>query len=158
MGFELVTSYLPLVVGRLDGTPTEAEADAFRAGMDAILNRSKRFGQLLDLRHWSPEKPEQRKQHSEWTNRNREAIKELSVGAAFVVPSILARVALNFIFFFSPMPAEHKLFESIPDAVKWLEGQFKQEGLQFPEEARPYLKALEATEGSDAYPGESVAM
>ena len=93
MGFELVTTYFPLVVGRLDGKPTEEEADAFRAGMDEILDQSQRFGQLLDLRSWSPETPEQRKRHSEWTNLNRERIGRLSVGAAFVVPSMLARVA-----------------------------------------------------------------
>ncbi len=150
MGYELVTTYLPLVVGRLDGKPTVAEANGFREGMETILDRSERFGQLLDLRYWIPEDPEQRKQHSEWTNLNRDRIKALSVGAVFVVPSIMARMALNFIFFFSPMPAEHKVCKSFPDAVEWLEGQFKVAGLELSEGARTYLKELEAIGPPDA--------
>ncbi len=150
MGFELVTTYLPLVVGRLDGKPTEAEANEFRAGMDSIMNRSERFGQLLDLRYSIPEEPEQRKLHSEWMDRNKDTLKALSVGAAFVATSLMVRMALNFIFFFSPMPAEHHVCKSIPDAVEWLEGQFKKEGLEFPEKARAYLKELEAIEAPNA--------
>ncbi len=143
MGYELITEHFPLILNVLDGKPSREESDQFREDMQNILDAGNRFGQLVDVRYSEPEEPAQRKLHSEFTNKNKDKIKSLSVGCAFVAPSVLLRTILNFIFFFSPLPVDHKVVKDVPEAVGWLEGQFQKGGLEFPASAGPALAALE---------------
>ncbi len=144
MGYELVTEHFPFILNLLDGQATLEESNQFRAEMQEVLDRGNLFVQLVDLRYTIPESTEQRKLHSEFTNKNKDKIKSLSLGCAFVAPSVLLRTVLNFIMFFSPMPCQHKVVKDIPEAVKWLEGQLRKADMEIPESARPALAALEA--------------
>ncbi len=147
MGYELVTDHFPLVLSLLDGKPTLEESNKFREDMQKVLDDGKKLGQIVDLRYSVPEEPEQRKLFSKFNDKIKDQVKALSVGCVFVAPSVLMRTILNFVMFFSPLSCEYKIVRDIPEAVAWLEGQFRKAGLEFPESARPALKELAAKTG-----------
>ncbi len=135
--------YLPLIIEEYEGAMTDEEAIWHRKFIAELLARKQRYAILYDFRNSTAESQEQRKIDAEFIKANKESLKQYAIGVAFVMPSPLVRIALNMLFFLSPLPMPHTTTKTVGEAVQWLEKRFREEGVAFPVAARPYLVDLE---------------
>lgn len=128
--FSIDRSAFPKVMVRYVGAISD---DAFRAHLadfSALLAGGKRYGVVFDAT--SAERPSavQRRMQSDWIERNKSDIRAMCVGGAFAITSPFVRGAMQAILWVSPMPFEHVLFATVPEAEEWVDGALARRGLR----------------------------
>lgn len=126
-------SLWPLLTVTFSGTSSAPVFDAYLSRMSAYLNRGEKYLAILDSRGQStPPSMAQRQRQVEWLQRNEVALRQCSLGTAFVITSPFVRLALNIMCQLEPLPCAHTIVGDLPGAREWAAGRFRAAGLVLP--------------------------
>lgn len=126
-------SQWPLLTVTFSGTSSPQVFDAYLARMTAYLERGEKCLAILDSRaQRTAPTMEQRQLQVQWIQRNEEALRQCSLGTAFVITSPFIRLALNIMYQLKPLPCPHTLVGDLQAARDWAAGRFRAAGLAFP--------------------------
>ncbi len=143
MTIRINEDYLPLIIEEYEGPTTDEDAVGHRKVVCDVLERGERYGVLYDLRYGSAMSQDQRRIDAQFIKDNRETLEDLVIGVAFVVPTALLRIAMNFLLFLAPLPMPYVSTRSVSEAMEWLEERFKEAGVAIPDGAAEYVRQLE---------------
>jgi hypothetical protein len=125
-------SRYPLVVVTFLGGLTDEAFDEYLRQMSGLLTRRSKNVTLLDARDAESPSAKQRQKQAEWLKANREALKEYSLGTAFVISSAMVRGALTAILWMTPMPAAHAVVGTFDEGERWAYDQLMKAGVVLP--------------------------
>jgi len=109
----------PIVVGRLQGRPSDTALRAALARLDGWLARGERFGLLIDSRGGGALTPEQRTLLIAHMKENAELTKKFLVQAV-VADNLISRSLYWAVQLFFPAPFPSKVFGDVDAARAWL--------------------------------------
>lgn len=111
-----------LLIARVQQVTRLPDVLAMMAGLEAYLERGASFAFLIDTRaEKEPPPPAARKRFVEFINEKRPALKESCVGFAFVLPSVLARMAFRGAFLVFNPPVPFQVYKEYDEAIGWCE-------------------------------------
>lgn len=117
--FHLDESSWPIVVFRFHGEPTDEEFEAYLKAMEGLYARNERFTMVFDARGTVNLKAKHRRRQADWLKQHAARIRRLNPGSAFIIDSPFVRGLLTAILWLQPLPAPHKVFSSMDEAVAW---------------------------------------
>ncbi len=113
------------------GVPTDAEFEAYLARYDTYLRQWERFSVMFVTAPSMPmTKPRHAKMQATWMKAHEALIRQRVRGAAFVLPSPVARGVLRAILRMQGMPTAHAVFRDEGEAVAWIESLGDEGGRQ----------------------------
>ncbi|MET0391239.1 MAG: hypothetical protein ABW321_35025 [Polyangiales bacterium] len=114
---------LQLTYSRLDQKPTDRDFEEYlqsqRRRIRELHKQGRKEVMIVDLTNVPPQSPTQRRMHTEWVARNEELVRSVTLGLAFVVTSRTTRGILHAIFWFKPPPSQHRICDSLDEALTW---------------------------------------
>jgi hypothetical protein len=123
-------SQWPLLTVTFSGTNSTQAIDAYLSRMSAYLGRGEKYLCILDTRALTAAPTmEQRQRQVDWLQRNEGALRQYSLGSAFVITSPFVRLALNIMYQLKPLPNPHTIVGDIQGARAWAAGRFRAAGL-----------------------------
>lgn len=130
--------WFPIVLARPAGTATDADHLEFLAATGELLERRRaarqRFVLILDLSRAGPLNSLQRRRQVDWLSKYRPILEEISVGMAFVIPSLILRGVLTSMFWLVPPPTTHIIVVDLDQAIRWALDRATVDGLSVPAE------------------------
>ncbi|MFL5357495.1 hypothetical protein [Archangium sp.] len=126
-------SQWPLLRVTFSGTSSSQVFAAYLSRMSAYLNRGEKYLAILDTRaETTAPTMEQRQLQVEWIQRHEVALRQRSLGTAFIITSPFIRLALNIIYQLKPLPCPHTIVSDLQAARDWAAGRFRAAGLVLP--------------------------
>lgn len=126
-------SQWPLLTVTFSGTSSSQVFDAYLSRMSAYLNRGEKYLALLDTRaETAAPTMEQRQRQVQWIQRHEAALRQYSLGTAFVITSPFIRLALNIMHQLKPLPCPHTIVGDLQSARDWAAGRFRAAGVVHP--------------------------
>ena len=126
----------PLAQVTFRGAPDDGAFEAYFAWNSRILERCERYACVVDAREVKQISAMQRRRQAEWMKRNHDALKEFSVGVAFVIDSPLVRGILTAILWLAPLPQPHFIASTGGEAERWALDRLRLVGLEAPRSGR----------------------
>jgi hypothetical protein len=107
--------------------------DSYLSRMTAYLNRGEKYLAILDAKGQSTAPTmKQRQRQVEWIQHHEVALRQRSLGTAFIITSPFIRLALNIMYQLKPLPSPHTIVGDLQVARDWAAGRFRGAGLVFP--------------------------
>lgn len=124
MGRYLVdSSTFPVVMVTFDGALSDEGFAEYLAELRHVLDRGSRYGVVFDATNAAVPSTSQRRMQADYIRSERERLKRMCVGAAFVIPNALVRGSLTAILWLQPLPYEHTVVASVSAAREWVQGR-----------------------------------
>ena len=120
----------PLVLVTFDGVSPEPEFDAYLERMATFLDRKTPTATVLDATRAGATPPIQRKKQADWMKTHEASLRRYSAGTAFVISSPMVRGILTAILWMQPMPQEHVVVATLPEAMKWAREKLRARGVE----------------------------
>jgi hypothetical protein len=111
---------VPLVRVTVEGRVSDADFRTYLLDSDRLIAAGARYVLLYDLLRAEGVTALQRRLQSEWIHKNEGTLHRLCLGAAFAIDSAIMRGTLTAILWISPLPFEHAVVPSIPEAEAWV--------------------------------------
>ena len=105
---------------------TAASLDAFLGELQSNLDSGREYALVVDMTHTGSLSAKDRRRVSEHITANRERVRRTVRGIAIVTPSAVKRGIITAVFWLSPPPTEHRIFDNVNDAIRWAAGQVEQ--------------------------------
>jgi hypothetical protein len=123
----------PLLTVSFSGTSSAQEFEAYLARMTAYLNRRETYLAILDSSKASNAPTlEQRQRQVEWLQKHDAALRQRSLGSAFVITSPFIRLALNIMCQLKPLSCPHTIVGDMKVARAWAAERFQAARLPLP--------------------------
>src|SRR5262245_35248042 len=119
MSVVIEESEWPLVVARVQGSPTDAEFSNVLTRMDVWLSRARRFAFLMDARGGGSFSPEQRHLLLKYMKEKAELTQQFLI-QAIVIDNLVMRTVFYGVNVLFPNRFESKVFARTDDARAWL--------------------------------------
>ncbi|WP_434381966.1 hypothetical protein [Melittangium boletus] len=125
----------PVLTVSFTGKNSPQEFNAYLARMTEYLRRGVKHAVILDSRDLAATPTlEQRQRQVDWIQANTPALRQWSLGNAFVITSPFIRLAMNIMYQLQPLPTPHTVVGDIKMARTWVDGRFRAVGLPPPPE------------------------
>ena len=109
----------PLILVRFRGTMSDATADLHLTRSTRCVEDGWVWALIVEASYMHELGANQRRKFSSWIQTHRRALTQQCVCQAYVVPSIIQRMALRSILMISPMPVPNRVFNSVDAAADW---------------------------------------
>ncbi len=121
-------SLWPLLVVRF-GAATEGALDAYLAARQEYLARAQPHVVIIDTRalHLPPTRLRQR--YTDWLNANARAVREWTLGTAYVIASPAVRMMMSAIRHFAPLTTPFVVTPTLPPSAAWAAERLQEAGL-----------------------------
>lgn len=127
MGIEVDDKQYPLVAIRVSGQIRDEEMSSYLAAMGALIDHARQTGRravhVIDARGSKISSAYQRQMMGAWMKAHDEANRQTCGGFAFVFDSAIIRGALTAVLWICPMPAPHRIFADVGEAMAWAREQ-----------------------------------
>ncbi|MCY1074843.1 hypothetical protein [Archangium lansingense] len=120
----------PLRFVRFVGTPTPWQYEHYLREATASLQRRERHLSITDLTQATLPTPELRQRQILWMQEHEGLIREVVLGAAFVVTTPLLRLSLSAVLHFKPLPVPYLITAQEVEAVGWASARIEEQGLR----------------------------
>jgi len=125
-------SQWPLLLVTFSGTSSAQDFDVYLSQLSAALGRGEKYLCILDSSQSAAPTLEQRQRLVQWVQRNESALRQRSIGSAYVITSPFVRLAMNIMYQLKPPPMPHVIVADIKVARAWAAGRFRAAGLPVP--------------------------
>jgi len=119
----------PLVMVQVVGSSTDEEVQTYIERMEALIDRAYATGRravhVMDARKSVTNPANQRRMLGDWMKSRDQQNRETCGGFAFVFESALVRGLLTAVLWMHPLPAPHRVFGSIGEALLWAKEQIE---------------------------------
>ncbi|OIP42390.1 MAG: hypothetical protein AUK47_04585 [Deltaproteobacteria bacterium CG2_30_63_29] len=126
---EFDDSHWPLWVVTFRDLPPRSGVERFLANADVIFERQEPFAWLLHSVHTKAIPHQHRARYAEWIKDNHALLSKYCLGAGFVVPTVIGRLAMRSIFLLQPPPCPHAVMREIDAGRTWCLGRLDANGL-----------------------------
>ena len=126
---EIDDSRWPMVLVTFTGVAPEPEFDDYLRRMSQYLARKQTIVTVLDASKSGATPATQRRKQAEWMRENDAALRRHSAGTAFVISSAVVRGVLTAILWMQPIPQEHVVVATMPEALRWAREQLRKRGV-----------------------------
>lgn len=144
---EFDDSRWPLWVVTFRDIPFRAGVERFLANSDLMFERKEPFAWLIHSAHSKSIPHQHRARYAEWIKDNHVQLSKYCVGACFVVPTVIGRLAMRSIFLLQPPPCPHAVMRDVDAGRTWCFGQLEVKGLlgqaSVRESTKPLLKPVD---------------
>jgi hypothetical protein len=121
----VVTDAWPLVVHVSEGTPSDAEIDAYIHEATEVLRRGVPHVAVMDASALAVATPYARARKKAWLAENGELLRASCRATALVLTSPLARFAAATVMLVRPFPTPYRIFATRKDAEAWALAQLE---------------------------------
>lgn len=135
--------WAPLTCLRPVGKPSDEELAETLQSITRLLAeqraRESRHIMIIDMRRSAPLSAPQRRTSSEWMKSTMPLVKQVVIGAVFVIDSPIIRGVLTALLWLQPMEQPHGLVGSLDEAVRWAVARLDTERVPVPQRLRGEL-------------------
>jgi hypothetical protein len=121
-------SLWPLLVVRF-GAATERGLEAYLAAREAYLARAQPHVVIIDTRAMYLPSPRARQRYTDWLTRHERALREWTLGSAYLIASPAVRVMMSLTRHLAPMSTPFLVTETLPPAAAWAAERLQEAGL-----------------------------
>ena len=123
----------PLLTVSFTGKNSLQDFDAYLEKVTEYLHRGEKHVVVLDTRGLTTGPTlEQRQRQVGWIHANLSALRQRSLGNAFVITSPFIRLAMNIVYQLQPLPTPYTIVGDIKVARSWALGRLQAAGLPLP--------------------------
>jgi hypothetical protein len=124
-------SLWPLLRVDFLGIPTTAQAEAYLERMTAYLERGERHAVIFDSSGMTGMGPaEQRHLQAAWLKRHDARVRELRLGAAYIIHSPVVRLAVSVVYYLRPTTTPYLITATQGEAARWAALRLEEDGQQ----------------------------
>jgi len=105
---------------------TDESLEAFLSELQTNLDGNRPYALVVDMTHSGQPSAKQRRKIGDHMTRNRERVRRIVRGIAIVTPSTLKRGIITAVFWLSPPPTQHRMFDNPHAAKRWAQGLFEE--------------------------------
>ena len=125
--------YQPLLtLQTYNGVPDPVVMENWRSQLEGFFEKKTRYAVITDLTDVRTPDKDIKNRESEWIKQHKPELKEWCIGLALVVPSSVIRIALNAVFWVSPLPHPYAVVSNFGEAYDWIEAALLKEGIPMP--------------------------
>jgi hypothetical protein len=124
----------PLLTVAFEGKNSTQDIEAYLARLSDYLRRGEKHVVILDARGLNTAPTlEQRQRQVVWIQANLSALRQRSLGNAFVITSPFIRLAMNIMYQLQPLPTPYTVVGDIKVARSWALGRLREAGVPLPQ-------------------------
>jgi hypothetical protein len=121
--FRISTETWPIVVHTMEGSPTDAEIDAYIAEANTILLRKQKHSVVMDSRKAGMVSSYARKRTKEWLAEHFDAVHTYCAGTAYVFSSPALRFVLSGVMLLQQHPNPYVICGTLDEGFDWARKQ-----------------------------------
>ncbi|HEX5747622.1 MAG TPA: hypothetical protein VFZ09_15350 [Archangium sp.] len=125
-------SHWPLLISRIVGEMSNPEFDDYLARSTRSMDRGQPHVLVVDLSQAAGMSPEQRKRFEQWSRDHDEAMRRTVVGAAYIAPTAVVRLALSVLLHVWRPPYPYVIVAREQQAFEWALKRLEDVGLHAP--------------------------
>lgn len=123
-------SLWPLLLLRIEGTPSPQQFEAYLTRMSGYLERRERHVVILDLLSTSIVGLQERcEQQSAWMRQHEAQLRQWPLGVAVITDAIALRLLVRVVLHRGPLSLPHLMVSRLAEAVVWAAERLRQAGL-----------------------------
>ncbi len=122
--FRISTEAWPIVVHTMEGSPTDAEIDAYIVEANEILKRKQKHAVVMDSSKAGSISSYARKRTKEWLTEHFQEVHAYCAGTAYVFASPALRFILSGTMLFMQHPTPYVICATLDEAKTWARRQF----------------------------------
>jgi hypothetical protein len=128
-GVQLDDSQWPLLLVSFLGVPTTAQVQAYLERMTGYLERGERHAVIFDSSGMTGMGPaEQRHMQAAWLKQHDAQVKQLRLGAAYIIHSPVVRLAVSVVYFLRPTTTPYLITAKLSEAAGWAALRLDEDG------------------------------
>ena len=120
-------SLWPLLVVRF-GDATERALEAYLAAREAYLARAQPHVVIIDTRAVHLPPPRVRQRYIDWLTKHERALRQWTLGSAYIIGSPAVRVMMSLIRHLAPMTTPFLVTETLPPSAAWAAERLQEAG------------------------------
>ncbi len=122
-------SHWPLLINRLAGEASNQEFEDYLARATRSMDRRQPHVLVVDLSQAAGLSPEQRKRLEQWSQQHDEAMRHTVVGAAYITPTAVVRLALSVLLYVRRPSYPYVIVSREEQAFAWAIHRLEEAGL-----------------------------
>jgi hypothetical protein len=122
-------SLWPLLVVKLGRDTTEQELEAYLSEREAYLARAQPHVVVIDTRAVHLPVPRLRQRYAEWLGQHERALRQWTLGTAYVIDSPAVRMMMSVIRHFARVATPFVVTSTLPPSAAWAAERLHEAGL-----------------------------
>lgn len=128
-GILLDDSVWPLLVVKFMGVPTTAHVHAYLERMTGYLERDERHAVIFDSSGMTGiGQSQQYHLQAEWLKRHDARLKQVRLGAAYIIHSPVVRLAVSVVYYLRPTSTPYLITAKEAEAARWVASRLEEDG------------------------------
>ncbi len=127
-------SHWPLLINRLEGQASNREFDDYLVQAAGFMGRGQAHVMVVDLSRAVNPPAEQRQRLEEWSRRHEQLMLRTVLGAAYITPAAVIRLALSVILYLRRPAYPYVIVSREDEALAWALKRLEDVGLHAPAE------------------------
>jgi hypothetical protein len=115
----IVTDHWPVVLHVSEGSPTDAQLDAYIEEATRILQQGDRHAVVMDASRLQHVSPYSRARKKTWLVENEALLRRNCLATAVVLKSPLLRFIATTVMLVRPFPTPYRVFDDVEEALAW---------------------------------------